>query len=188
MFERYTPGAKRAVYFANIEAVHRNEPAISTRDLLAGLTWEADTRASRIAPLKTRAVDIRALLGIPHLPSTALQYRREAIIPLDGEAKKAIAYAAREADQDSEYWIHCDHLLRGLLRFPNGTSTSLDAIGVDLALITKASTQDRKVALPLPTPSSFKLKLIVRKYGIYIVTAILALLILIHLGTGWESH
>ena len=130
MFKRYTDEAKRAIYFGHIEAVHRDERSISTRDLLIGLTWERGTRADKISALKEDAVARRAMLGIPHLPITTLPYMRKAEIPLDQEAKKTIAYAAKEADQDGQYWIDTDHLLRGLLRFPNAASGAL--AGVDL--------------------------------------------------------
>jgi hypothetical protein len=42
-------------------------------------------------------------VGIPHLPITSLPYERGAHIPLDDDAKKAVAYAAKEADLDRQY-------------------------------------------------------------------------------------
>ena len=50
---------------------------------------------------------------------------RKADTPLDGDAKKAVAYAAKEADHDRQYWIDSDHLLRALLRFPNDAANAL---------------------------------------------------------------
>jgi hypothetical protein len=66
MFERYVDDAKRAVYFAHIEALHRKEVAISVRDLLIGLTYDSQT-ACKIALLKEEAVLLRSRLGILHL-------------------------------------------------------------------------------------------------------------------------
>lgn len=119
LFERYAADAKMAIYFALIEALHRNEKFISVGDLLVGITWDSESRASKIVSVKELAISLRSSVGIPHLPSTSQPYKRGAHIPLDDDAKKAVAYAAEEADQDRQYWIESDHLLRGLLRFPN---------------------------------------------------------------------
>jgi ATP-dependent Clp protease ATP-binding subunit ClpC len=112
-FDRYTDQAKRAVYFARFEALHRQKRNIGAEDLLLGLTWETGSRADRCADLKSRAVELRALLGIPHRPSTATPYDYQEDIPLVDFGKKLLAYASFEADRRAEFWIDSDHLLRG---------------------------------------------------------------------------
>jgi hypothetical protein len=164
MYERYTEDARRAVYFAYTEAVHRNESAISVRDVLLGLTWESHSRACAIGSLKENAVELRSLVGIPHLPSTAFPYWRKVKIPLDSNAKKVLAYAVREADHDKDFWIDSDHLLRGLLIFPNEAADALLKTGIELKPARTASVQHRKHFPSPPVPKGAKMKAAVRKY------------------------
>jgi len=143
-FERYTDEAKRAVYFARLEAFHRDQSFITAPDLLVSLTWDSTSRACQIAKLKDLASEIRFLLRVPYLPSTSLPYLRKGDIPLDAEAKKVLAYAAQEADRSKQYWIDADHLLAGLLRFPNDAQDALARVGVRLDVVRSASQKDRE--------------------------------------------
>ncbi|MGC1156777.1 MAG: Clp protease N-terminal domain-containing protein, partial [Acidobacteriaceae bacterium] len=177
MFERYTESAKRVVFFARIEANHHDDPAISAEHLLLGLTWEAKSGLATFVPLKDLAIDLRARMGIPHLPSTSHPYLRDRTIPLDNVAKLALAYAAEEADRDRQYWIDCDHLLRGLLRFPNEATKALTQSGVMLTGVRDAAKEFRRRVSPQPAPKWGWLRLMWRRYG-YIVV-FLALIILI---------
>ena len=138
-FDRYTDAAKRAIYFARLEANHRNAEAITPEHILAGLTWESDSTLAGIAPLKELAVTLRAQLELPHLPSTSVPYLRDCDIPLTHEGKKVLAYAVVEADRRWDYWIDCDHLLRGLLTFPNVASQVLEETGINLSSVVSAS-------------------------------------------------
>jgi len=62
---------------------------------------------------------------------------------LDSDSKKSLAYAAQEADKDDSYTIDTDHLLRGLLRFPNEASAALSSISLDLATVQTLSRRNR---------------------------------------------
>ena len=181
MFERYTDGAKRAIFFAHVEAVHRNEQFISVRDLLLGLTWEDQSLACKIGSLKKNAVELRSSVGVPHLPITSLPYMRKAEIPLDRDAKKAVAYAAKEADRDRQYWIDSDHLLRGLLSFPNDAANALLSTGVQLRSLRSASVQHRKELPPPPAPKGARLKTFLRKYWLRGLIAALLLIFFAYL-------
>lgn len=181
MFERYTDEAKRAIFFAHVEAVHRNERSISVRDLLIGLTWESQSVACKIGSLKKNAVELRSSVGVPHLPVTSLPYMRKSDIPLDRDAKKAVAYAAKEADHDRQYWIGSDHLLRGLLKFPNDAANALLSTGVQLQSLRSASVQHRKEIPPLPVPKGARWKTILRKYWLRGLIAALLLIIFAYL-------
>jgi ATP-dependent Clp protease ATP-binding subunit ClpC len=152
MFERYTQPAKRVIYYARVEANHRDETAIGAEDILLGLTWEMTSGLADMPPLKDLAIDLRAHMGVPHLPSTIHPYLRERIIPLDSNGKKALAYAAKESDRDRQYWIDCDHLLRGLLRFPNPASDALLHLGITLAQVRDSARSYRLQTPPAPSP------------------------------------
>jgi hypothetical protein len=163
-FERYADGAKSAIFLAHIEAIHRREKSISVGDLLVGLTHNSESRACKIAPLKEQAVMLRAFVGIPHLPSTPLPYQPGPEIPLDNDAKKALAYALEEADRDRQYWIDSDHLLRGVLRFPNNAAEALLSANVHLDWLRSASVQNRKESPSAPTPKLDGLRRALSKY------------------------
>jgi hypothetical protein len=181
MFERYAVGAKKAIFVAHMEAVHRREPSISVGDLLVGITWDAPSRACKIAALKDIAATLRASVGIPHLPVTSLPYERGADIPLDDDAKKAVAYAAKEADLDRQYWIDSDHLLRGLLRFPNNAAEALSKANIHLNALRTASVQHRKESPPAPTPKWAGVKGVARKYWVRILAAAVLLAIFVYI-------
>ena len=166
-----------AIYFALIEALHRNEKFISVGDLLVGITWDSESRASKIVSVKELAISLRSSVGIPHLPSTSQPYKRGAHIPLDDDAKKAVAYAAEEADQDRQYWIESDHLLRGLLRFPNNAREALQRANIHLDSLRSASVQHRKEFPPAPIPKWAGLKNVVRKYWVGALIAAILLMI-----------
>ena len=180
VFDRYTDQAKRAVYFARLEAVHRNESLISVNDLLVGLTWDEDSRAGRLVQLKKFAIQIRNSSEIPHLPSTSFPYKREAEIPLEDDAKKLLAYATEEADHDHEWWIDTDHLLRAFLRFENTATAIVLGLGSDLGQLRSASTQDRTTHPSVSTPKLKYAKDVAQRHWttavlILVVVAILAL-------------
>lgn len=149
VFQRYRDPAKRAIYYARMEAVHRNQDVITPRDLLMGLTWDADTRADRIAALKRRACLLRGTSNLPYLPSTATPYKTERKIPLSREGKFVLAYAAEEADHAGDYWIDTDHLLRGLMRVSSDATEALALLGMSLDEMRVASDGDR---LSTPAP------------------------------------
>jgi ATP-dependent Clp protease ATP-binding subunit ClpA len=178
MFERYTDAAKRVIYYSRIEANHRDDPAISAEHLLLGLTWETKSSRDYVFPLRDFAVDLRALMAIPHFPSTSHPYLRDRNIPLDAIGKLVLVYGAEEADRDGQYWIDCDHLLRGLLRFPNRAAEALTQSGITLAAVRKAAGEFRRLPQK-PAPKWGRLRLVVRRY--YYVWFFAALVVLISL-------
>lgn len=181
-FERYTDAAKRAIYFARLEANHRDADAITPEHILAGLTFESDSTLTGIAPLKELAVTLRAQMELPHLPSTSLPYLRDRDIPLTPDGKKVLAYAVMEADRGWDYWIDCGHLLRGLLRFPNVAYHILEETGINLSSVRSASKRRGRVHPTNPPPRWGYLRL-----GISRNRSLLAFLafLLVAFATGW---
>jgi ATP-dependent Clp protease ATP-binding subunit ClpC len=114
MFERFTEKARRVVFFARYEASQFGSPYIETEHLLLGLLHEDKALTHRF-------------LGSPGAPEAirkAIEQHttvREKIdtsvdLPLSNENKRALAYAAEEAEQLSHKHIGTEHLLLGLLR------------------------------------------------------------------------
>jgi Clp amino terminal domain, pathogenicity island component len=186
VFPRYTDAAKRAIFFAHTEAMHRNEHLIRPADILIGLTWEADSGQSP-ASLKELAVKLRGLVGIPHLPSTSLPYQREGAIPLDADAKKVIASAAAEADRDGQYWIDSDHVLRGLLTVPNDAADALLTVGLDLESVRSASTTFRRNFPAAPAPVWGRVRLWVDRYKYLMLLVVFVVVLVLVLNSGGRS-
>jgi ATP-dependent Clp protease ATP-binding subunit ClpA len=175
MFSRYTEQARRAIFFARLEAAHRDEEFIRAKDILLGMTWEEDTRAASLGSLKSHAVALRASVGIPHLPITAFPYLRDKEIPLDDDSKKVLAYASMEADRDWEFWIDTDHLLRGILRFQNQGADALIKQGVTLEVIRTASVSDRRAHPPRSTPKWLSMKVLASRHKTIALLVVLTL-------------
>jgi len=168
VFERYTDEARRAILYAWHECRRRGDSVVSTADLLAGLSREDSSRAQRVGSLKENAFYLRWLAGLPPLPS-----QREATIPdaagkegeakLDDEAKQALAYAVLEADRDREYWVDSDHLLRGILRFPNRAHFAVLKTEINLSSARTASHRDRKQFVPQQKTNSKVMQYLIRR-------------------------
>jgi hypothetical protein len=176
VFDRYTEAARRAIYFARMESQRRGDMIITVADLLAGLSVDEDTRADRIASLKANGFYLRWLSGLPALPARASdssqpgyearyeEHLQQTQLDLDTDAKRAFVFALMEADRDREYWIDSDHLLRGLLRFPNKAHFAVLKIEVNLHAARVGSRQDREEFIPDETPNLKVLKYLLRKY------------------------
>ena len=167
VFDRYTEATRRAIYFARQESVHRGSSVIAVADLLAGLGEDESSRAERIGSLKSNAFYLRWLVGLPALPARAedsLESKDESQIELDREAKRAFAFALMEADRDREYWIDSDHLLRGILRFPNRAHFAILKTEVNLHTARAASKADRALFRPYQTPGMKVVKYLVRQH------------------------
>ncbi|HEX4321466.1 MAG TPA: hypothetical protein VHZ52_11220 [Acidobacteriaceae bacterium] len=195
--ERYTPAACRALEYAKRESLRRGASAITVADLLAGLGVDEDSRAERTGSLKANAFYLRWLTGLPALPAAAAdsielsiedptdfprfakdligEWLEQSRLELDNEARRAIGFALAEADRDREYWIDSDHLLRGILRFPNRAHFAILKIEINLASARAASRNDRRAFPPHQTPSIKVVKYLVRKHLALWVPPILGL-------------
>ncbi len=174
IFERYTDAAQSALAYARIEAELRGSDEITVADLLAGLSVNEGTRADRVGALKLNAFYLRWLSGLPALPRAGVS--TEQVSPeLNLEAKKALGYAVVEADRDREYWIDSDHLLRGLLSFPNKADFALLKTEINLDSARICSRRDREENLPEENPSLKVIQYLTRKHIALWVPSILSL-------------
>lgn len=143
MFERFTEQARRAVFFARVEAGIQHADKITTGHLLMGLVKEGGLRVEAIAPLKDNAVQLRSALGYPDPPKALKGAELQRDLRLNDSSKKALVCAAQEAAVDGSRNIDADHLLRGLLRFPNEATTALQSLSLNLATARLASKTHR---------------------------------------------
>jgi enamine deaminase RidA (YjgF/YER057c/UK114 family) len=113
MFERYTEGARRALFFARYEASQFGSISIETEHLLLGLIREPSKVIGLVfthIPLEETRREIERLSRLREKVSTAVE------IPFSAETKRVLQYAAAEADRLIHDDISTEHLLLGILQ------------------------------------------------------------------------
>jgi ATP-dependent Clp protease ATP-binding subunit ClpA len=114
MFQRYKQRARRVIFFARYDASRFGSPQIESEHLLLGLVREDEALLSRVlsSGISDESIRTQVLKRAPmgdDVPMTV-------DLPLSEECKRAMAYAAEEADQAGGAQIGAEHLLLGLLR------------------------------------------------------------------------
>jgi hypothetical protein len=177
ILERYTDATRDVLYFAQLEAARRGAAAVSVADLLSGLGVAENTRAERVGNLKANALYLRWLVGSPALPAwnVATQEIEASALELDAEAKRALGFTVLEADRDREYWIDSDHILRGLMRFPNKADFAILKTELSLKTARVASRVDREEHLSEINPSLKVMQYLVRKWATVFAPPVLSL-------------
>jgi ATP-dependent Clp protease ATP-binding subunit ClpC len=113
MFERYTENARRALFFARYEASQAGDLEIRVEHLLLGLARPAAGVAARI--LGGRGISVEAIRR--DIDSRAAEKVSTSVeIPFHSETKRALQFAAEEADRLGHQHIGTEHLLLGILR------------------------------------------------------------------------
>src|SRR5579863_4532535 len=111
MFERYTEKARRVIFFARYEASHYGSEEINTEHLLLGLVREDRMLCRRCLKTNLESIRHRVDEHSPNRPSTPTNVD----LPLSSDARRALKYAAEEADRLAHKHIGTEHLLLGLL-------------------------------------------------------------------------
>jgi quercetin dioxygenase-like cupin family protein len=115
MFERYTEQARRALFFARYEASQLGQRSIETEHLLLGLIREGKGMPGAIldrahVPVEDLRREIEGRLPFQEKVATSVE------IPFSSVTKRALQFAAEEADRLLHNHIGTEHLLLGLLR------------------------------------------------------------------------
>ena len=124
MFERYTEKARRVIFFARQEASELGGHAIEPHHILLGLIREDQpliTRFCKLTPLQLHDLRdrIRASTGpVEKLPTSV-------DMPLSGQTKHVLGYAADESQQLNHRYLSTEHLLLGLLREEQTTAAEI---------------------------------------------------------------
>lgn len=144
MFERYTEGARRVICFARAEASVFGSPKIETEHLLLGLIREDSQTQELLGEAGVTVVRERVAAAYPP-PRKILPTPVD--LPLSHQSKRALAYAAEEAERLRDRMIAAPHLLLGLLRERQGVAARILAelkLSVERArgLITGSDLQD----------------------------------------------
>jgi ATP-dependent Clp protease ATP-binding subunit ClpA len=130
MFERYTESARRVVFFARYEASNFGSPCIDTPHLLLGLLQEDKLLFHRVqlkVDFETARQDVASRIKTGKPIPTSVD------LPLSEQAKRALKYAAEEADRLNQRQVSTTHLLLGLVRDEKfAAAESLTQLGAHL--------------------------------------------------------
>ena len=123
MFERYTERARRAIFFARYEASQFGSAWIEGHHLLLGLLREGWGVFEPFLKSRDRVIAIRKEIEarFPHGASVSTSVD----LPLSGECKRAVTFAAEESERLGQNWIGTVHLILGLLREPSGAAAEI---------------------------------------------------------------
>jgi len=124
MFERYTESARRVLFFARYEASRLGTTSIETEHILLGLIREPKgvvpqiLRLANVSPADIhRDVQSQAAPG-PNIPTNVES-------PFTADTKRALCFAAEEADRLLHTLIEPEHVLLGLLREERSAAASM---------------------------------------------------------------
>jgi SAM-dependent methyltransferase len=113
MFERYTEGARRALFFARVEVSRRGGVALEPEHLLLGLLREPRGTVARLFDHTGLTADaVRDALAAGIVSATGVPISAE--IRFSSAAKGALLAAVREADRLHDPFVGPEHLLVGL--------------------------------------------------------------------------
>ena len=135
-FARFTPRARNVVVGAQNEARAAGNAEIRPEHLVLGLL--AEPQGLAMLALADQGVDPETLRRAVTLPAGADEI--PALIPFDGQAKKALELTFREALRLDHDYVGTEHLLLALLELEGGTGV-LSGLGVDKAAVEAAVTQ-----------------------------------------------
>lgn len=122
MFERYNERARRSIFFARYEASQFGSTEITTAELLLGILREDKTVAARLGDFGTLAA-IRK--EVEQLAPKRIPVSTSVDLPLSHESKRALVFAAEEAERLNHKLIDSSHLVLGLLREENSVAAKL---------------------------------------------------------------
>jgi len=124
MFERYTESARRALFFARSAVTQLGGPVIGTDHVILGLIHEGHGIVPWILDRSDVAreglrEEIEARVSVDD------RVAFDATVPFSDETRRALQFAADEADDLGHHHIGTEHMLLGLLREEQGGSTSI---------------------------------------------------------------
>ncbi len=133
MFERFSEGARRCVFWARYEAGATHSSSISAAHLLAGIRRERPSWYSG-SDLKSSGFDTSAVLLQPwwkRLSRRSLSGE----IPLDDSAKRSLRLAAEAAERFHSPGVGVAHLFFGVFQADQAVRVSLEKTGFTEARI-----------------------------------------------------
>ena len=127
-FSKFTSRARNVVVSAQNEARAGSNAQITTAHLVLGLLSEPESLA--MMAMKVYGADSESVRAAATAVLPAPVEDMPALVPFDGEAKKALELTFREALRLGHNYIGTEHLLLALLEAENGTGV-LSGLGLE---------------------------------------------------------
>ncbi|MDO3648859.1 Clp protease N-terminal domain-containing protein [Nocardia mangyaensis] len=131
-FARFTDRARSVVVAAQESARGLGNPEISTAHLILGLLSEPDGLA--VQEIVARGITIDAVREAANVAVPPAGGELPALIPFDGDAKKALELTFREAVRLGHNYVGTEHILLALLEQENGAGV-LSGLGLEKAVV-----------------------------------------------------
>jgi Clp amino terminal domain, pathogenicity island component len=131
-FGRFTPRARNAVVIAQNEARAAGNREITSAHLVLGLLGEPAGVAAQALVAQGLALDTVRQAAVAAVPPAADEV--PALIPFDGQAKKALELTFRQALRLGHNYVGTEHVLLALLDLEDGSGL-LTGLGVDRAAV-----------------------------------------------------
>jgi Protein of unknown function (DUF3738)/Clp amino terminal domain, pathogenicity island component len=150
MFERCNEPARRSLFFSRYEAALLSSLAIEPEHLLLGILKDRDELIAHLVGGSQSVDAIRRLMyGRAGQPGSPLDISVE--IPFSKDTKRALEYAAEEANRLLHRHIGSEHLLLGLLRLEAGPACDvLREAGLGLTSVREALVMHVSATSPPP--------------------------------------
>jgi hypothetical protein len=136
-FTRFTPRARNVVVSAQNETRARGNAEIRPEHLVLGLLSEPEGLAMRALTDRGVTADAVREAATAALPPAVSEL--PALIPFDGQAKKALELTFREALRLGHDYVGTEHVLLALLELEGGTGV-LSRLGVEKSAVEAALT------------------------------------------------
>lgn len=148
MFERFSEKARRSVFFGRYEASQYGSPSIETEHLLLGLFREDKALAKVFlrppASVEWLRKEIEARIEVRTRTSTSDE------VPLSRDSKRALNFAAEEAERLGHNILETGHILAGLLRVENSMASQLLHLrGISLSAVQAVLAKGPTVHAPI---------------------------------------
>lgn len=131
-FARFTDRARSVVVAAQESARAMGNPEIGTAHLILGLLSEPEGLA--VQEIIARGITVDAVRDAANAAVSPARGELPALIPFDGDAKKALELTFREAIRLGHNYVGTEHLLLALLEQENGTGV-LSGLGLEKAVV-----------------------------------------------------
>jgi hypothetical protein len=131
-FGRFTPRARNVVVIAQNEARAAANGEITSAHLVLGLLGEPAGVAAQALVAQGLALDTVRQAAVAAVPPPAGEV--PALIPFDGQAKKALELTFRQALRLGHNYVGTEHILLALLDLEDGSGL-LTGLGVDRAAV-----------------------------------------------------
>jgi len=122
LFERYTERARRSIFFARYECSQFGSLEITSAELLLGILREDVAVVAQLGGFETLTAIRREVEQFaPRRPGVSTSVD----LPLSHELRRALAFAAEEAERLNHRQIDSSHLVLGLLREEDSLAAKL---------------------------------------------------------------